>query len=36
VPFLFTDSIGPSELDTLSAALAAGISALPELAPAQE
>jgi anion-transporting ArsA/GET3 family ATPase len=34
VPFLFTDSIGPDELETLSAALAAGIAALPEPAPA--
>jgi hypothetical protein len=28
VPYLFTDAIGPLELDTLSRALAAGISAL--------
>ncbi len=36
VPFLFTDSIGPAELETLSAALAAGIAALPEPAPAPQ
>ncbi len=35
VPFLFADSIGPDELDTLSAALAAGIASLPEPVPAQ-
>ena len=30
VPYLFTDAIGPLELDTLSQALAAGIEALHE------
>jgi len=30
VPYLFTDSIGPAELDTLSRALASGIEALHE------
>ncbi len=30
VPFLFTDSIGPAELDDLSDALAAGVRALPD------
>jgi anion-transporting ArsA/GET3 family ATPase len=30
VPFLFTASIGPDELGTLSASLAAGVEALPE------
>jgi anion-transporting ArsA/GET3 family ATPase len=30
VPFLFTDSIGPQELDTLSDALAEGVQALPD------
>jgi anion-transporting ArsA/GET3 family ATPase len=34
VPFLFTDSIGPAELETLSVALANGIAALPDPAPA--
>jgi len=33
VPFLFTDAIGPVELDTLSAALASGIGALHDPAP---
>jgi anion-transporting ArsA/GET3 family ATPase len=32
VPFLFTASIGPGELDTLSDALAAGVHALPDRA----
>jgi anion-transporting ArsA/GET3 family ATPase len=38
VPFLFTftDSIGPAELDLLSAALAAGVAALPEPAHAPQ
>jgi anion-transporting ArsA/GET3 family ATPase len=30
VPYLFTDAIGPLELDTLSQALGAGIEALPD------
>ena len=30
VPFLFTDSIGPPELETLSDALARGVVALPD------
>ena len=34
VPILFSDSIGPTELETLSAALAGGIAALPEPATA--
>ena len=33
VPYLFTDAIGPAELDTLSQALAAGIEALHETDP---
>ena len=33
VPYLFTDAIGPLELDTLSRALAAGIEALHEPDP---
>ena len=33
VPYLFTDAIGPGELDTLSQALAAGIEALHETDP---
>jgi anion-transporting ArsA/GET3 family ATPase len=33
VPFLFTASIGPTELDQLSSALADGVGALPEPAP---
>ena len=33
VPYLFTDAIGPAELDTLSAALATGIEALHDTAP---
>jgi len=33
VPFLFTASIGPTELDLLSTALADGVGALPEPAP---
>jgi hypothetical protein len=33
VPFLFTASIGPTELDQLSTALADGVGALPEPAP---
>ncbi len=36
VPFLFTDSIGPAELETLSVALASGIAALPAPAPAAQ
>jgi anion-transporting ArsA/GET3 family ATPase len=32
VPFLFSDSIGPSELEMLSDALAAGVEALPDSA----
>jgi arsenite-transporting ATPase len=32
VPFLFTDSIGPRELDSLSDALATGVQALPDRA----
>jgi hypothetical protein len=33
VPFLFTASIGPDELDVLSAALGAGVQALHDPAP---
>jgi hypothetical protein len=33
VPYLFTASIGPGELDVLSAALAAGVEALHDPAP---
>jgi anion-transporting ArsA/GET3 family ATPase len=33
VPFVFTDSIGPAELDALSDALAQGVLALPDRAP---
>jgi hypothetical protein len=33
VPFLFTASIGPEELDALSDALGAGVRGLPEPAP---
>jgi anion-transporting ArsA/GET3 family ATPase len=32
VPFLFSETIGPGELDTLSDALAAGVQALPDRA----
>ncbi|HEV3132503.1 MAG TPA: hypothetical protein VGY51_11120, partial [Acidimicrobiales bacterium] len=32
VPFLFSETIGPGELDTLSDALAAGVHALPDRA----